>query len=60
VFLIKVDGREVFRSPKLGPGRTASYDIDLAGVKTLELITEDGGDGAGADWGVWLAPELSR
>jgi hypothetical protein len=60
VFLIMGDGREVFRSPKLGPGRTASYDIDLAGVKTLELVTEDGGDGAGSDWGVWLAPELSR
>ena len=60
VFLIKADGREVFRSPKLVPGRTASYDIDLAGVKTLELVTEDGGDGTGADWGVWLTPELSR
>jgi hypothetical protein len=60
VFLIKADGREVFRSPKLVPGRTASYDLDLGGVTTLELVTEDGGDGTGADWGVWLAPQLSR
>jgi hypothetical protein len=60
VFVIKTDGREVFRSPKRSPGKTATYDIDLAGVESLELVTEDSSDGNGADWGVWLAPELSR
>lgn len=60
VFLIRADGREVFRSPTLGPGRTAAYDVELSGVRTLELVTQDGGDGNGADWGVWLAPELTR
>jgi hypothetical protein len=60
VFVIKTDGREVFRSARLTPGKTATYDLDLAGVESLELVTEDGGDGNGADWGVWLAPELSR
>lgn len=60
VFVIRADGREVFRSPKLGPGKTAAYDVDLAGVRSLELVTEDAGDGNGADWGVWLAPELTR
>ncbi|MFM7136166.1 MAG: NPCBM/NEW2 domain-containing protein [Planctomycetota bacterium] len=60
VFVIEADGREVFRSGKLGPGKTAAYDVDLAGVSTLELVTEDAGDGNEADWGVWLAPELAR
>lgn len=60
VFVIKTDGREVFRSPKLVPGKTAAYDLDLAGVESLELVTEDAGDGKAADWGLWLAPELSR
>ena len=60
VFVIKADGRELFRSPKLAPGVTATYDVDLSDVATLELVTEDAGDGKGADWGVWLAPELSR
>jgi hypothetical protein len=60
VFVIRADGREVFRSPKLSPGATAAYDVPLAGVESLELVTEDGGDGTGADWGVWLGPELTR
>ena len=60
VFVIRADGREVFRSPRLAPGRTADYDVDLAGESALELATEDGGDGNNADWGLWLAPELIR
>lgn len=60
VFVIKANGRELFRSPELGPGKTTAYDVDLAGVDALELVTEDAGDGNGADWGVWLTPELTR
>jgi hypothetical protein len=60
VFVIRADGKEVFRSPKLVPGKTAGYKVDLSGVTTLELVTEDAGDGRAADWGIWLAPELSR
>ncbi len=60
VFVIRGDGKELFRSVKLGPGKTVDYDVALAGVTTLELVTEDGGDGQSADWGVWLAPELLR
>ncbi len=60
VFVVRGDGQELFRSPRLVPGETASYDLDLSGVDSLELATEDGGDGNAADWGMWLAPELSR
>jgi hypothetical protein len=29
-------------------------------VQTLELIVDDGGDGNGNDWGLWLDPTLTR
>ncbi|MFM7243482.1 MAG: NPCBM/NEW2 domain-containing protein [Planctomycetaceae bacterium] len=58
VFAIRADGREVFRSTSLGPGRLARYDVDLAGVDELDLVTEDAGDGKASDWGIWLAPML--
>ncbi len=60
VFVIKTDGKEVFRSPTTEPGKTHTYDIDLSGVKKLELLTEDGGDGKAVDWGLWLAPMIGR
>ena len=60
VFVIRADGREVFRSPRVVPGKSVDYDVDLRGVSTLELATEDAGDGGGGDWGVWLSPELLR
>jgi len=60
VFVIYSDGREVFRSPVVRPGRIESYDISLTGVNEIILATEDAGDGKTGDWGMWLAPELSR
>ena len=59
VFVIRGDGRELFRSPTLQSGSLAEYDLDLGGVSILELVTEDGSDGKAADWGVWLAPTLT-
>ena len=60
VFVIKTDGREVFRSPKVEPGTTHSFAIDLTNVKSLELTTENAGDGNQLDWGLWLEPTLTR
>ena len=60
VFVIRGDDRELYRSPRLAPGRTERFSIDLAGVAVLELITEDAGDGKAADWGVWGEPTLVR
>ena len=60
VFVVRADDKEVFRSRVVQPGKTESYEIDLTGVKKLILSTEDAGDGKAADWGLWLAPELSR
>jgi hypothetical protein len=40
--------------------KCASFDLDVRGLDAIELSVENGGDGNSSDWGVWLAPELSR
>ena len=60
VFVIKTDGKEAYRSKLTKPGTLNQYQVDLNGVAELELITEDGGDGKGGDWGMWFEPELTR
>lgn len=60
VFVIRADGREIFRSKTLGPDRLEPFDLDVSGVRSLALETEDGGDGKAADWGVWFEPQLTR
>ena len=60
VFVIRADGREVFRSDTIRAGGLERFAIDLAQVKSLELLTEDAGDGKGSDWGVWFGPLLRR
>ena len=63
VFVIKTDGREVFRSLAIRGPTKPSYtvdDIDLTGVKTLELIVEKASERNGGNWGLWLDPVLSR
>jgi len=60
VFVVRADGREIYRSDRLGPDRLADYDLDVEGVRTLELETTDGGDGKNSDWGVWFDPTLTR
>jgi hypothetical protein len=54
------DGRELFRSKKLGADQLEPFDLDVSGVGTLSLETEDGGDGNNSDWGSWFEPELLR
>lgn len=60
VFVVKADGKELWRSPETGPGALRSFNLDVAGVTNLELIVEDAGDGNGADWGCWFAPRVAR
>ena len=60
VFVIKADDKEIFRSPVIRGSAKASYDIDIAGVKTLELIVEKANQSNGGNWGLWLDPTLSR
>jgi len=60
VFVVRGDGRELFRSPLVRDHRLRELSVNAAGVARLELLVEDGGDGTSGDWGVWLAPRLER
>ncbi|MEP4076617.1 NPCBM/NEW2 domain-containing protein [Haloferula sp.] len=60
IFIIKADGKELWRSKLTTSGTSHRYEIDLDGVKSLELQTDSGPDGTGADWGFWFDPTLNR
>ena len=60
VFVIKTDGKEVFRSDIIRGPKHPRYDVDVAGVKTLELLVEKATDQNGGNWGLWLDPTLFR
>lgn len=60
VFIIKADGKELWRSRLTKPGQLPRYQIDVTGKQDVELIVKDGGDGNRSDWGLWLEPMLSR
>jgi hypothetical protein len=58
VFVVRGDGKELFRSPLVKDQTLRKLDVDLQGVNLLELSVEDGGDGNNGDWGVWIWPKL--
>jgi hypothetical protein len=60
VFVVRGDGRELFRSPLVKDHHLRKADVDVAGVQVLGLSVEDGGDGANSDWGVWISPQLKQ
>lgn len=60
VFIIRVDGKEVYRSPIAHSGKSYPFEVDLTDANSLELITTDAGDGRGSDWATWLEPTLKR
>lgn len=59
-FIIKADGKEIYRSSAIRGAQKAQYDVDVTGVKTLELDVEKASDGNAGNWALWLEPELSR
>jgi hypothetical protein len=60
VFVIKIDGKEAFRSSIIRGSSRVSYDVDVAGVKALELLVEKAVKENGGNWGLWLDPTLFR
>ena len=60
VFVVRADGKELFRSSKISDHQLRTLDVDLSGASRLEMIVEDAGDGANSDWGVWIDPRLQR
>ncbi len=60
VFVVRGDGRELFRSEIVRDHRARSLELDVRGLRELELIVEDAGDGISSDWGIWAEPTLER
>jgi hypothetical protein len=60
VFVIKADGKELFRSPTIKDHKLHEQRVDVEGLVRLELLVENAGDGGNFDWGVWLDPRLER
>ena len=60
IFAIKADGKEVFLSSIVRGAERPRYEVDVTGVKTLELLVKKAGDRNGGNWGLWLDPTLGR
>lgn len=60
IFIVKGDGKELFRSSKLRSANVENVDIDVTGIKQLELITETGENNINGCWSVWGSPKVSR
>jgi hypothetical protein len=60
VFIVKADDKKVFQSAVVRGSENPSYDLDVAGVKTLELVVKQAHNRNGGDWGLWLDPMLFR
>jgi hypothetical protein len=59
-FKIRGDGELLWKSKIVSTGKGEYFDVRLAGVHKLELVTDPTQDGPGSDWGLWLAPMLKR
>ncbi len=60
IFIVRLDGKEVFRSDLLTRlKKPVSIDLDVTGVKLLSLET-DGGVDNGCDWTIWGDPYLLK
>jgi hypothetical protein len=60
VFVIKGDGKELFRSDKISDRQVRRASISVKDIDVLEMIVEDAGDGNSSDWGMWVTPVIGR
>ena len=60
VFSITGDSRQLYKSPLIRQGVTPiKVQVNLAGVRILEMVVEDGGDGASGDHALWIDPQIT-
>ena len=59
-FIIKGDGKELFNSGTVTDDQERSYEINIEGIKTIQLIVTDNNNGKNSDWGQWLSTKLKR
>jgi hypothetical protein len=60
VFVVKGDGRELYRSEVIRGRTIASVDVRVEGIDSLELIVERGKEDNACCWSIWGAPTLVR
>jgi len=60
VFVVKGDGRELYRSKVIQGRDIASVAVRIDGINVLELIVESGKEGNACCWSIWGAPTLIR
>jgi len=61
VFVVEVDGQEVFRSQVFrNDTPPEEITVPIAGARQLTLLVEDAGDGIGADHADWADARLLR
>jgi tetratricopeptide (TPR) repeat protein len=60
IFIIRGDGRELFRSAVLRVNASEHVTIDVRGVNELELVTESGEGHNRSSWAIWAEPTLRR
>lgn len=59
-FKIIGDGRELWTSGLIKGGKPAiPCDVDLAGIRSLQLVVADGGNGTDSDHADWIEPAIS-
>ncbi len=58
-FVLKADGKEIFRSPVVRAGAPVAIDVDLAGAGLLEMLAEPTADGPSGDNALWIEPVIT-
>ena len=60
VFIVRGDGKELYRSKVLKVGASQAVSVDISAVANLELIAEGGKGNSNNSWAVWVDPEVRR
>jgi tetratricopeptide (TPR) repeat protein len=60
VFIVRGDGRELYRSATLRVNASARVKLDVTGINELELLTEPGEAHNHNSWAVWAEPLVQR
>ncbi len=60
IFRVVGDGKELYRSKTLRPGRKETLRLDISGVRQLELQTQGGEGHNHNSWAIWADPMVER
>lgn len=60
IFTIRGDGRELYRSSVMRVGTRNTVNVDVSGVRQLELLAEGDGGNSDNSWAIWADPLLQR